>query len=150
MHAKEDSEQELQFTRYKAESGEIGLITFNRPGARNALTFTMYQRLADICAAPPGGIKALVITGAGDKAFAAGTDISQFRDFTTPQHAIDYEEQMEDVLAKVECCPVPTVAAINGACTVAARSSLLPAISVFFVSSLDKYAIRMLSRHPLR
>ena len=110
-------QQELQFSRYEEAGGEIGIITFNRPEARNALTFAMYQRLADVCASPPDGVKALIVSGAGDKAFAAGTDISQFRDFTTPQHALDYEAQMEDVLTKVESCPVPTIAAINGACT---------------------------------
>ena len=56
---------------YEAQDG-IGLITFNRPQARNALTFAMYERLAEI-AADPGSIRALVITGAGEKAFAAGT-----------------------------------------------------------------------------
>ena len=62
--------------------GDVALITLNRPAARNALTFGMYERLAEICSAPPDGIRALVITGAGDRAFAAGTDISQFRTFT--------------------------------------------------------------------
>jgi enoyl-CoA hydratase/carnithine racemase len=60
----------------------IGHIMFNRPQARNALTFAMYERLAEI-ATNPGDVRALIITGAGEKAFAAGTDINQFRAFAS-------------------------------------------------------------------
>ena len=60
--------------------GDIGWVTFNRPQARNALTFAMYEGLAAICAEAnkTRDVKALVITGAGDKAFAAGTAIAGF------------------------------------------------------------------------
>ena len=97
----------------------IGRVTFNRPQARNAFTFAMYERLAQICEEADGdrAIKVLVLQGAGDKAFAAGTDINQFREFTTPQHALDYESRIDRVLGKLETCRVPTIAAINGACT---------------------------------
>ena len=63
------------------------------------------------------GIRALVLTGAGDKAFAAGTDISQFRAFSGPQDAIDYENRIDRVISAVEALRVPTIAAIAGACT---------------------------------
>ncbi|MGI9317100.1 MAG: enoyl-CoA hydratase/isomerase family protein, partial [bacterium] len=59
--------------------GEVATITLNRPDARNALTFDMYSGLAEICASPPDGVKAIIVRGAGEKAFAAGTDIRQFR-----------------------------------------------------------------------
>jgi enoyl-CoA hydratase/carnithine racemase len=97
----------------------IGRITFNRPQARNAFTFAMYERLAEICeqANNDRSIKVLVFQGAGDKAFASGTDINQFRAFTTPQHALDYESRIDRVLGRLEQCRVPTIAAINGACT---------------------------------
>ena len=62
-------------------------------------------------------IKVLIFTGAGDKAFAAGTDINQFRAFRTPQDAIDYEARNDRVLGMLESCRVPTIAAIAGACT---------------------------------
>src|SRR5215469_9827156 len=57
----------------------IGRATFNRPQARNAFTFEMYERLAQICeqADKDRSIKVLVLQGAGDKAFASGTDINQ-------------------------------------------------------------------------
>jgi enoyl-CoA hydratase len=97
----------------------IGRVTFNRPQARNAFTFAMYEQLAEICqqANKDRTIKVLVFQGAGDKAFAAGTDINQFRAFTTPQHALDYESRIDRVLGQLEQCRVPTIAAINGACT---------------------------------
>ncbi|TCD14212.1 enoyl-CoA hydratase/isomerase family protein [Oricola cellulosilytica] len=99
--------------------GTTGWVILNRPQARNALTFGMYDGLAEICrtVASDGSVKCLVITGAGEKAFAAGTDMTQFRGFTTDQDALDYEHRMDVVLSAVEACPVPTVAAIAGACT---------------------------------
>ncbi len=97
----------------------IGRVTFNRPQARNAFTFAMYERLAQICEQAHGdhAIKVLVFQGAGDKAFASGTDINQFRAFTTPQHALDYEARIDRVLGQLEQCRAPTIAAISGACT---------------------------------
>ncbi|PSO31567.1 enoyl-CoA hydratase/isomerase family protein [Bradyrhizobium sp. MOS002] len=98
---------------------DVGRITFNRPQARNAFTFAMYERLAAICEGVNAdhAIKVLVLRGAGDKAFAAGTDINQFRDFKSPQDAIDYENRIDRVLTTLEQCRVPTIAAINGFCT---------------------------------
>ncbi|MFY0692582.1 MAG: enoyl-CoA hydratase/isomerase family protein [Paracoccaceae bacterium] len=94
-------------------------LTFNRPQARNALTFGMYESLADACRTVPtdGSIKAVVINGAGGKAFAAGTDMTQFRAFETEQDALEYEGRIDSVLESVETCPLPTIAAIHGACT---------------------------------
>jgi enoyl-CoA hydratase len=98
---------------------DVGWITFNRPDARNAFTFAMYERLRDICTGlePGGEVRALVMRGAGGKAFGAGTDMSQFRAFSQPEDAWGYEQRMERVFSAIEACPVPTIAAINGACT---------------------------------
>jgi len=99
--------------------GKTGIITFNRPAAHNALTFAMYDRLGEICAGVPvdGSLRALIITGAGDRAFAAGTDISLFRAFRSAADGHAYEARMERMLARLERCPVPTIAAIAGVCT---------------------------------
>ncbi len=99
--------------------GQTMWVTFNRPEARNAMTFGMYEELARICEGVSGdrSVRAMIILGAGGKAFAAGTDMSQFRAFETPQDALDYEVEINRVLTAVEQCPVPTVAAIHGACT---------------------------------
>lgn len=103
---------------YEVHDG-IARITFNRPQARNALTFAMYERMAAICEEvnQDRSIKAMILTGAGEKAFAAGTDISQFRAFKTPEDGLNYEGRIDRVLGTLEQCRVPTIAAINGACT---------------------------------
>jgi enoyl-CoA hydratase/carnithine racemase len=97
----------------------IGRVTFNRPQARNAFTFQMYERLEEICtqAENDSSVKVLLLTGAGEKAFAAGTDISQFQDFSTAEHALEYESRIERVLTALENCRVPSIAAIAGVCT---------------------------------
>lgn len=115
-------------------------LTFNRPEARNALTFAMYERLAEICAEVPtdGSVRAIVISGAGDKAFAAGTDMTQFRAFETAQDALDYEASIDRVLDAVERCPLPTIAAIHGACT-GGGASIAAACDIRIASSRLKY-----------
>jgi enoyl-CoA hydratase len=95
----------------------VAWLTFNRPDARNAMTFGMYRRLGEICRSPDPRMKVLILRGAGDKAFVSGTDISQFRDFKTPKDALDYEATMDGVFDALEDVPVPTIAAIQGACT---------------------------------
>jgi enoyl-CoA hydratase/carnithine racemase len=97
----------------------IATVTFNRPDSRNALTFAMYEGIAQICREVPedGSVRAVIVRGAGERAFAAGTDMTQFRGFSTPQDALDYETKMDGVLGDIERCPVPTIAAITGACT---------------------------------
>ena len=103
---------------YEIHDG-IGRITFNRPQARNAFTFRMYEELGEICnkAENDSSVKVLVLTGAGEKAFAAGTDISEFKTFSTAEDALNYESRIERVVSALESSRVPTIAAIAGACT---------------------------------
>ncbi|HXP30948.1 MAG TPA: enoyl-CoA hydratase/isomerase family protein [Stellaceae bacterium] len=103
---------------YQVKDG-IAQVTFNRPAARNALTFAMYERLAEICrdAEADRGLKVMLLTGAGDKAFAAGTDIAQFQSFRAPADALAYEARLDRVISALERCRIPTIAAIAGACT---------------------------------
>lgn len=103
----------------RGNSGEIVWLTLNRPKARNALTFAMYERIWEICLevnADPS-VRTVVFTGAGGQAFAAGTDIAQFRAFDNEEDALAYEERMDRVLGALESVRVPTIAAIAGACT---------------------------------
>jgi enoyl-CoA hydratase/carnithine racemase len=104
---------------FETLEGGIARVTFNRPQARNAFTFGMYERLSAFCreVGDDKSIRAIILTGAGDKAFAAGTDISQFREFKTPEDAIQYEERVGRVIGVLEACPKPIIAAIAGACT---------------------------------
>src|SRR4051794_2149190 len=101
---------------FEIREGGVAHVTFNRPQARNALTFAMYDGLAEICrrANEDRSIKAMILTGAGDKAFAAGTDIAQFRNFATPEDALGYEAHMEQVLGALESCREPTIGACTG------------------------------------
>jgi enoyl-CoA hydratase/carnithine racemase len=100
-------------------SGAVGVITFNRPLAHNALTFEMYDGLGRICATIPadGSVRALIITGAGGRAFSAGTDIGLFRNFRSEGDGLAYEERLESAVDKLERCEIPTIAAIAGVCT---------------------------------
>ena len=93
-------------------------LTFDRPAARNAMTFDMYQALEDASrrANEDEDVRAMVVTGAGG-AFVAGTDIAQFQTFSTAQHAYDYEDRMDRVLGALEAVRRPTIAAIGGATT---------------------------------
>lgn len=115
MTATSSSESDLL---YEIRDG-VGWVTLNRPQARNALTFAMYDRLTMLCSQPAerGEVRALVLIGAGTKAFASGTDISQFREFRTEEDAYGYEERIDSVMRAVEECPLPTIAAVRGACT---------------------------------
>lgn len=100
---------------YRRE-GPIAWITFNRPQARNAMTFAMYEELVKVCddLEDDPDFRVLVLTGAGDKAFVAGTDINQFQTFTDPEHALDYESNIGKVIDRLESFPRPTIAMIRG------------------------------------
>jgi enoyl-CoA hydratase/carnithine racemase len=96
----------------------VAILTFNRPAARNAMTWAMYRGLYDACEhiAADGRVRVLVLRGAGDRAFVAGTDIAQFRDFATPQDALDYERNGNRYLGRLEALPKPTIAMLRGYC----------------------------------
>lgn len=96
--------------------GAVAWLTFNRPESRNAMTFAMYDEIVKVCDEIEGDpdVRVLVLTGAGEKAFVAGTDISQFQTFTDPQHALDYEAAIDKVITRLETLARPTIAAIRG------------------------------------
>ena len=103
---------------YEIRDG-IGFATLNRPEVRNALTFEMYDELAKVCreATIGGPVTSIIVSGSGGKAFAAGTDMKQFLDFSKPEDALGYEARVDQIVGDIEKCPVPTIAAITGACT---------------------------------
>src|SRR5207245_10635243 len=78
----------------------------------------MYDRLLDYCERNDGTgeIRAVILTGAGDQAFVAGTDIAQFQAFRTPQDALAYEQRIERVADRLERVGKPTIAMIRGYC----------------------------------
>lgn len=103
---------ELLFDR----EGALAIVTLNRPQALNALTWTMYDSLIEACDRVDNDpeIRVMLLHGAGGKAFAAGTDISQFQNFTGADDGIAYERRLEAATGRLETVAKPTIAAIEG------------------------------------
>jgi enoyl-CoA hydratase/carnithine racemase len=100
------------------QAGGVLTVTFNRPRQRNAMTWGMYEGLYDACerADADGDVRVMVLKAAGDKAFVAGTDISQFSDFSSGADGVAYEEKIARIVNRLEDVDVPTVAAVRGFC----------------------------------
>jgi enoyl-CoA hydratase len=98
--------------------GAVATIVFDRPGMRNALSLAMYDELSVACGriASTPGLRAAVFRGANG-AFVAGTDIAEFRGFTTGEDGVRYEARLERGVAEVEALPVPTLAVVDGPAT---------------------------------
>jgi len=96
--------------------GPILTLTFNRPEARNALTWNMYEQLYQTCEEVDAddSIRVLVLRGAGGKAFVAGTDISQFTKFDTPEDGLRYERDGERRSGRLARVRKPVIAQIQG------------------------------------
>lgn len=94
----------------------VAWMTFNRPDARNAMTFDMYDDLHDLCEQvdKDPDVRVLVLRGAGDKSFAAGTDIRQFLSFETREDALGYEARIGRVLRRLASVTKPTIAMVQG------------------------------------
>ena len=94
----------------------LAFLTFNRPDARNAMTWGMYDSLVEACdrVDRDDAVKVMVLRGAGGKAFVAGTDISQFQQFQAPDDGVRYERKISDVLDRLERVAKPTIAQIQG------------------------------------
>jgi len=95
--------------------GPIASLTFNRPDARNALTWEMYDALAAACDRVDANsdIRVLIVKGAG-KAFAAGTDIAQFTTLSTREDALAYEQRLDAIIDRVERVGAATIAQVEG------------------------------------
>ena len=111
--------------------GPVATLTFNRPEARNAMTWEMYEALVAACERvdTDGELRVLVLRGAGGKAFVAGTDISQFQSFRDREDGIKYEERLDRVLDRLERVSKPTIAqvqgvAVGGGCAIALTCDL--------------------------
>jgi enoyl-CoA hydratase len=93
----------------------LAFLTFNRPEARNALTWDMYDGLMSACDTVDArrDLRVLVIKGAG-KAFAAGTDISQFTTFRDLDDGIAYEQRLDAVIDRLERVTRATIAQVDG------------------------------------
>ncbi len=101
-----------------SRDGAIVTLTFNRPEARNAMTWGMYQRLYEVCEEVDAddSIRVLLLKGAGGKAFVAGTDISQFTQFKDGEDGIKYEKDGDKRSGRISKVKKPVVAQIEGVC----------------------------------
>ena len=98
--------------------GGIASVTFDRPAARNAMTWAMYERLRAICEQlrEDRSVRVLRFQGAGGEAFVAGTDIAQFQDFKTGEDGVQYERRIDATVGLIASLPIPTVAVVQGWC----------------------------------
>jgi enoyl-CoA hydratase/carnithine racemase len=99
-----------------AIDGGVATIVFDRPAARNAMTWSMYEQLGAICdrLAIEPGVRVACLRGAGGEAFVAGTDIEQFKAFKDGRDGVNYERRIDEGVARLEALPIPTIAVIEG------------------------------------
>jgi enoyl-CoA hydratase/carnithine racemase len=95
-------------------NGSVGIVTFDRPEARNALTWEMYDALVEACGAAEANdqLRVFIIRGAGG-AFSAGTDIAQFKGFDGAG-GVAYEKRLDGVIDRIERLPLITIAEVDG------------------------------------
>jgi enoyl-CoA hydratase/carnithine racemase len=138
--------------------GPAAWITFNRPRAHNAMTFAMYEALFERCEEVDGDddVRVLVLRGAGEEAFVAGTDIRQFRSFSSGEDGLEYEATIDRIVGRLETVRKPTIALVHGfamgsglalsaacdlrVCTPEARFGLPIARTVGNCLSMENYA----------
>lgn len=99
-----------------ARAGAVATLTFDRPAARNAMTWAMYEQLASHCERLKrnDAARVVVLRGAGGEAFVAGTDIAQFQAFEGGESGVAYEREIDAGIARIEQLPMPTLAVIDG------------------------------------
>ncbi|UFN50558.1 enoyl-CoA hydratase/isomerase family protein [Roseomonas sp. OT10] len=101
--------------RFRVEDG-VAHLTFDRPAARNAMTWTMYQQLGEAVGRidADSSIRLAVLRGAGGQAFVAGTDIAQFTEFASGEDGVAYERRIDTYVEALERLRVPTVCVVEG------------------------------------
>lgn len=103
----------MEFITYEVE-GQVGIITINRPKALNALNSTVLDELnLTLDSVDLQAIRALILTGAGEKSFVAGADIAEMSTLTKAEGEA-FGKKGNDVFRKLETFPIPVIAAVNG------------------------------------
>jgi len=103
----------MGFVNYEVK-GMTGIITINRPEALNALNSAVLDDLSAVLdSVDQEAVRAIVITGAGDKSFVAGADIGEMSTLTKAEGEA-FGKKGNDVFRKIETFPIPVIAAING------------------------------------
>ena len=98
-----------------AEEEGVAVVTINRPKALNALNSEVLDDLAKAFdeLAAKDAVKAIILTGSGEKSFVAGADITQMKDMNVVEGKL-FAEKGQGTFLKVEQCPKPVIAAVNG------------------------------------
>jgi enoyl-CoA hydratase len=106
---------EFKFILYSKPKEFYALITINRPEVRNALNIEVRKEILTALdlVEKDDTMRAIVITGAGDKAFSAGADVNMFLTMT-PQLAMEYLKVSKGASNRIESFPKPVIAAVNG------------------------------------
>jgi enoyl-CoA hydratase/carnithine racemase len=102
-----------------SSGGPIATVALSNPGKLNALDLAMWKRLGQVMRELDRDetLRCVVLRGAGNEAFAAGADISEFaKTRNNSKVARKYGEQLETTMAAIAACRHPTVAMIHGAC----------------------------------
>ena len=103
----------MEFINYEAE-GAVAVLTINRPKALNALNSAVLDEINEaLDAVDTDTVRALIITGAGEKSFVAGADIAEMSTLTKAEGEA-FGKKGKDVFRKIETLPIPVIAAING------------------------------------
>ena len=103
----------MEFIKYEVE-GAIAVITIDRPKALNALTSTVLRELDEtLDAVDVNTVRALIITGAGEKSFVAGADIVE-QSTLTKEQGVAWGRNGNRIFRKIETFPIPVIAAVNG------------------------------------
>ena len=102
----------------KDATSSVATITINRPDRLNTLSAQVFDDLdrAVVDLEADDAVRAIVITGAGDRAFSAGADLTSFTDISKAFKVWRFSRRAEEVLSRLANLPKPTVAAINGHC----------------------------------
>jgi len=101
------------------KDGAIGTLIFNNPARHNAVSLEMWRACTDIMDdfSTDPAIRVVIITGAGEKAFVSGADISKFDEERASRDGLEaYNEAVDAGYASVYNCPKPTIAMIRGYC----------------------------------
>ncbi len=103
----------MEFINYEVDSA-VAVLTINRPKALNALNSAVLDELnAALDAIDLNEVRALIITGAGEKSFVAGADIGEMSTLTKAEGEA-FGKKGNDVFRKIETLPIPVIAAVNG------------------------------------
>lgn len=97
--------------------GDVLLLTLNRPHKHNALNAALHHYLGDAVASAPGeGVKVIVVTGAGEKAFCSGGDMAEMTGLEADANPLPPPGERKNGTAEIQATPLPVIAAINGYC----------------------------------